>query len=60
MKRDTGFHPLDSDWTAGRATAISEANYMARIQINFEQNLKRISLLDDSTKSLAIDCKPTL
>ena len=31
--RDTGFHPLDPDYTKGRAIAIGEANALARAQI---------------------------
>ncbi len=32
--KETGFHPLDPDWTRGRAIAVTDADALARRQIS--------------------------
>lgn len=39
MKRDTGFHPSDPDWTRGRAQYISEAEGIARMQMGMTRKV---------------------
>lgn len=44
--RDTGFHPLDADWTRGRAIAIGKANAHARKEIAIAR--RTVSLVKDA------------
>lgn len=40
--RDTGYHPLDPDWTRGRERALEEAETIVRRQIGLERTVKMI------------------
>ena len=35
----TGFHPHDAEWTRGRATAISQADGIARMQAGLSRSV---------------------
>ena len=37
--KNTGFHPADADWTAGRAIALSDAETLARRQIGLSRQV---------------------
>ena len=37
--KDTGFHPLDADWTRGRAVAVSDAESIARRQAGLARDV---------------------
>ena len=40
--RDTGFHRLDADWTAGRRAALSHAETIARRQMG---RLRKVQII---------------
>jgi hypothetical protein len=37
--KDTGFHSSDADWTRGRATAVADAESLARRQISMRREV---------------------
>lgn len=37
--KGTGFHPSDPDWTRGRASAVAEADALARRQISMSREI---------------------
>lgn len=37
--KSTGFHPLDPDWTRGRAIAISQAEAVCRMQAGMKREV---------------------
>lgn len=46
-KRDTGFHPLDPDWTRGRGQYVADAEAIARMQMGMT---RRVALAKDTTE----------
>ena len=48
VKRDTGFHPSDPDWTRGRGQYVADAEATARMQMGITRKVTLVTKEKDN------------